>query len=119
MDKNLASKKCVPCAKGTPPLEGNALTQLHDELGGGWQLIDNKQLKKAYHFPDFRHALTFVNLVGEIAEEEGHHPSIFLVWGKVIITLWTHKIQGLSESDFVLAAKCDQEFPKVQKALLY
>ena len=104
----LADKKCVPCTGGVPPLKGGALKQLIDELGGGWKVIDEHHLEKEYAFPNFRKALDFTNKVGELAEAEGHHPDIYLGWGKVKITLWTHKINGLTESDFILAAKADQ-----------
>ena len=104
----LADKKCVPCTGGVPPLKGGALKQLIDELGGGWKVIDEHHLEKEYAFPNFRKALDFTNKVGELAEAQGHHPDIYLGWGKVKITLWTHKINGLTESDFILAAKADQ-----------
>jgi len=73
-----------------------------------WKVVDEHHLVKSYVFPDFRTALQFVNKVGELAEEQGHHPDIFLAWGKVEIAIWTHKIDGLTESDFILAAKIDQ-----------
>ncbi|MFI5342747.1 MAG: 4a-hydroxytetrahydrobiopterin dehydratase [Chlamydiales bacterium] len=104
----LSNKKCVPCRKGTPPLKGPQLTEWLKQLGNGWNIIEEHHLEKEYLFPDFRQALAFTNRVGEVAEEEGHHPDILLSYGKVKIQLWTHKINGLSESDFVLAAKCDE-----------
>jgi len=76
-------------------------------LGGGWRVVDEHHLEKAYAFDDFRQALDFTNRVGEIAEAEGHHPDVHLGWGRVKLTIWTHKIDGLTESDFVFAAKCD------------
>ncbi|MBX9923831.1 MAG: 4a-hydroxytetrahydrobiopterin dehydratase [Rhabdochlamydiaceae bacterium] len=111
MDANckLSSKKCIPCNKDTPPLKGDLLTQMHKLLSPGWQLIEEHHLEKEYLFKNFREALVFTNKIGEIAEKEGHHPDIFLSYGKVKIQLWTHKINGLSESDFILAAKCDEE----------
>lgn len=75
---------------------------------GEWEVVENHHLATAFRFPDFKTALEFVNRVGEIAEEQGHHPDISLSWGRVEITLWTHKIDGLSESDFILAAKINQ-----------
>jgi 4a-hydroxytetrahydrobiopterin dehydratase len=108
MDNPLSTKKCIPCSKATAPLKGELLRSLHDQLDGGWQVVEEHHLEKAYPFPNFREALAFVNKVGEIAEEEGHHPDIFLSYGKVMVQLWTHKIDGLSESDFILAAKCDK-----------
>lgn len=106
----LSKKKCVPCTVGTPPLSGNELQRLFNELEEGWKLVEEKQIEKSYRFKDFKGALAFVNDIGKIAEEEGHHPDIELTWGKVKVTLWTHKISGLSESDFVMAAKCDVAF---------
>ena len=107
MDKKLSEKKCIPCSKGMPALRGDHLATLHKQLTSGWKIIDEHHLEKLYLFKDFREALAFVNKVGQIAEEEGHHPDIYLSYGKVNIQLWTHKMDGLSESDFILAAKCD------------
>lgn len=104
---DLANKKCIPCSKGTPPLKGKELMALIQALGGSWRLIGDKQIEKDFIFKDFALALSFTNKVGAIAEKEGHHPDIYLSYGKVKITLWTHKIGGLSESDFILAAKID------------
>ncbi|HSX04338.1 MAG TPA: 4a-hydroxytetrahydrobiopterin dehydratase [Rhabdochlamydiaceae bacterium] len=105
---NLSQKKCIPCSKATPPLKGEKLVQLHEQLGSGWKIVDEHHLEKEFTFKDFKEALAFTNKIGEVAEQEGHHPDIFLSWGKVKIQLWTHKINGLSENDFILAAKCDQ-----------
>ena len=104
---DLASKDCVPCKGGVPPLAGAELEALEKQLDPGWQVVDGHHLEKEYRFPDFRTALAFTNRVGELAEAEGHHPDLFLAWGRVRITLWTHKIDGLTESDFILAAKAD------------
>jgi 4a-hydroxytetrahydrobiopterin dehydratase len=104
---DLATKACVPCRGGAPPLKGEELASLQTQVGG-WNVIDEHHITKAFKFPDFREALKFVNRVGELAEEQGHHPDIFLAWGKGEITTWTHKINGLTESDFILAAKIDQ-----------
>ena len=103
---DLAAKKCVPCEKGTAALRGEELRRLHGQLRD-WNLVGEERLEKEYGFPDFRTALAFVNRVGEVAEAEGHHPDLFLTWGKVRITLWTHSIGGLSENDFIVAAKAD------------
>ena len=102
----LAKKQCVPCVVGTPPLKGDELAQMMTRLDG-WELLGESEIKKAYRFKDFKGALAFVNAIGKIAEEEGHHPDIELGWGKVVLKLSTHKIKGLSESDFIMAAKCD------------
>ena len=104
----LASKECVPCKGGVPPLKGDALNELHKKLGNGWQVINEHHLEKEFSFKNFRDALAFTNKVGELAEKNNHHPDIYLTWGKVKTTLWTHKIDGLTESDFVLAAKIEE-----------
>ena len=104
----LAEKQCVPCKGGVPPLKGQELARLARELDAGWQVLEERQLEKEYRFEDFREALCFTNRVGELAEAQGHHPDIYLAWGKVKLTIWTHKINGLTESDFVLAAKADR-----------
>jgi 4a-hydroxytetrahydrobiopterin dehydratase len=105
---SLAEKQCVPCRSGTPPLKGEKLAALTKELGGGWRVVEEHHLEKDYTFKDFREALAFTNRVGEAAESENHHPDIFLAWGKVKLTMWTHSINGLSESDFIFAAKADR-----------
>jgi 4a-hydroxytetrahydrobiopterin dehydratase len=104
----LAGETCVPCRGGVPPLTSEEIAPLLRELGNGWQVMNAHHLEKEFKFPDFAQALAFTNRVGAIAEEAGHHPDIYLGWGKVRITIWTHKIDGLSRSDFVLAAKLDQ-----------
>jgi len=104
--EELSKKKCEPCEKGTPPLTREELQPLMQQISG-WELIDDKTIEKSYSFKDFAMALAFVNRVGEVAEKEGHHPDIYLGWGKVKISLMTHKIKGLTKSDFILAAKCD------------
>jgi 4a-hydroxytetrahydrobiopterin dehydratase len=101
----LSKKECVPCKAGAAPLKGSELTTLAGELGGGWEVIKEHHLERAYEFKNFRDALAFTNKVGELAEKVQHHPDIYLAWGKVKLTLWTHKIDGLTESDFVFAAK--------------
>lgn len=103
----LAEKECVPCKGGTPPLKGAELEEFSRKLGGGWKVVDGHQLEKQYKFKDFREALEFTNKVGALAERIQHHPDIYLAWGEVKLTLWTHKINGLTESDFVFAAKVD------------
>ncbi|MEA2691252.1 MAG: 4a-hydroxytetrahydrobiopterin dehydratase [Acidobacteriota bacterium] len=106
MEKDLADRKCAPCEKGEKPIEGEEAGRLLRQLEG-WT-IENKELQKEYKFPDFRQALGFVNRLGEEAEREGHHPDIYLTWGKVRVSLSTHSIGGLSENDFILAAKADR-----------
>ena len=107
MTEQLADKKCVPCRGGVPPLKGKELDALHERVPK-WSVVDQHHLTRAYTFPDFKQALDFVNRVGAVAEEQGHHPDILLKWGKVEITMWTHKINGLTESDFIMAAKIDR-----------
>jgi len=104
---DLAEKECVPCKGGVPPLNDEEASELLASLGGGWQVVDGHHLEKVYRFGNFREALAFTNRVGELAERQGHHPDIQLSWGRVVLTIWTHKINGLTESDFVLAAKAD------------
>jgi 4a-hydroxytetrahydrobiopterin dehydratase len=104
----LAEKQCVPCRGVVLPLKGEVVASLAGELDSGWQVIAEHQLQKEYLFTNFREALAFTNKVGELAEAQGHHPDIYLAWGKVKLTIWTHKINGLTESDFVLAAKADK-----------
>lgn len=103
----LAQKECVPCKGGIPPLSQDETQKLLGQLQAGWKIIDNHHLEKEVTFKDFLSALAYTNRVGELAETQGHHPDIYLSWGKVKITLWTHKINGLTESDFILAAKID------------
>ena len=103
----LAERDCIPCKGDIPPLKGEILQQYRTELSGGWDVVDEQRLEKIYRFKNFQQALDFTVKVGELAENVNHHPDIFLAWGKVKLTLWTHKIGGLSESDFILAAKAD------------
>ena len=107
---SLADKTCVPCRGGVPPLKGKALADVHRQLPefAQWNIVDEHHLMRNYKFPDFKSALDFVNRVGAVAEEQGHHPDIMLGWGKVQITLWTHAVDGLTESDFIVAAKIDR-----------
>ncbi len=103
----LAAKECVPCRGGVPPLRGAEIAALTEKLGGGWKVVGEHHLEKEYGFKNFRTALDYTNRVGELAEAQGHHPDIYLAWGKVKLTIWTHKIDGLTESDFIFAAKAD------------
>ena len=102
---SLSKKSCVPCRGGISPLTKNEYEPLLAELGEEWEVIDTHHLEKTILLKNFAEALTFTNQVGSIAEKEGHHPDIELGWGRVKIIIWTHKIDGLSESDFILAAK--------------
>ncbi|HEY5611113.1 MAG TPA: 4a-hydroxytetrahydrobiopterin dehydratase [Thermoanaerobaculia bacterium] len=105
---NLADRECVPCRGGVPPLKGEELARFREELGADWSVVDDHHLEKEFRFENFRQALDFTNRVGALAEEQGHHPDLYLAWGKVRVAIWTHKIDGLTESDFVLAAKIDR-----------
>lgn len=110
MSTRLSEKECVPCRGGVPPLEGEELRKLHEELDRGWEVVGGHHLEKEYEFPDFRTALEFLNRVGELAEEQDHHPDLYLAWGTVRVQIWTHKIDGLTESDFVFAAKTEERY---------
>jgi 4a-hydroxytetrahydrobiopterin dehydratase len=103
----LAERDCVPCRGGVPPLQGEEIKEFAAQLKD-WRIVDEHHLQKTYEFKNFREALDFVNRVGELAEAQGHHPDICFGWGKADVTIWTHKINGLTESDFVLAAKIDR-----------
>jgi 4a-hydroxytetrahydrobiopterin dehydratase len=104
---SLADKHCVPCRGGVPPLQGEELHKFASQVPG-WDVVDGHHLAKSFAFPDFATALAFVNRVGAVAEEEGHHPDVCLSWGRVDVKTYTHKINGLAESDFILAAKIDR-----------
>ena len=105
---SLAKNKCTPCQGGVEPLNHEEIEKLLKKLAGDWQVILDRHLEKEYKFKNFAQALDFVNKVGQLAESQGHHPDIHLSWGKVELTVWTHKIDGLTESDFVFAAKVDR-----------
>ena len=111
----LASRECVPCKGGTPPLSEEKIEQLLGELNG-WTVQQEYHLTKSFSFPDFVKALACVNRIGEIAEQQGHHPDLYLAWGKVKMEVWTHKIHGLTESDFIFAAKVDAALAELDEA---
>lgn len=110
--EQLASRQCVPCRGGIPPLTPPEIRPLQEQLEPGWEVANDRHLTREYRFENFRQALEFVNRVGEMAEDQGHHPDLYLAWGKVRVEVWTHKIDGLTESDFILAAKCDSLYRK-------
>ena len=107
----LSAKTCVPCRGGVPALNVEQTAPLLRQVPD-WEVVAQHHLHREIGFPDFVSALAFVNRLGELAERQGHHPDIYLAWGKVGIKIWTHKIDGLTESDFILAAKID-ELPRV------
>ena len=107
---DLANKTCVPCEGGVPPLQGDELKEYERQLPG-WQVVEGHHLVRDFSFPNFKAALAFVNRVGDIAEAEGHHPEIKFTWGKARVSIWTHKVNGLTESDFILAAKVSKIAP--------
>lgn len=104
---DLASKHCIPCRGGVPPLAGEQLTEFLAQLPDDWEVVDGHHLSKEFSFPNFVEALAYVNSVGVLAEEQGHHPDLHLAWGRVRVEIWTHKIDGLTESDFIFAARSD------------
>ena len=105
----LAAQKCVPCVGGIPPFKLEQIRGFLKELHADWKVTDNQQIQRAFKFKNFREAMEFINRVAELAETEGHHPDIHLHgWNKVTLTLSTHAIGGLSEKDFICAAKIDR-----------
>jgi 4a-hydroxytetrahydrobiopterin dehydratase len=112
---SLADKKCVPCLGGTPPLTAAEIAPLLAQIEG-WTVEANKKLQKSFRFKNFVQAVEFVNALTQVAEQEGHHPDLYVRWGEVRVYLWTHKIDGLTESDFVMAAKIDRVYERRQAA---
>jgi 4a-hydroxytetrahydrobiopterin dehydratase len=110
--KPLDQRECVPCRGGVPPLKGAAVRKLLVQLGGDWRAVNKHRLEKRFSFKDFREALEFTNQVGNLAEQVNHHPDLYLGWGVVKVSLSTHKIHGLSEADFVLAARVEALYRK-------
>jgi 4a-hydroxytetrahydrobiopterin dehydratase len=106
----LADQQCIPCRGGVPPLRRERVDALLEELGQGWKLTESGHLVKSFEFRDFAGALEFANRVGAIAEQQAHHPDLHVSWGRCGVEIWTHKIDGLTESDFFLAAKVDRAF---------
>lgn len=105
--EELASRNCVPCHGGVPRLRREEINRFLAELQD-WEVVEEHHLRKTYEFKNFRQAFDLVNRVGELAEQQAHHPDICFGWGRVEITIWTHAIDGLSEGDFILAAKVDK-----------
>ena len=107
----LAKRECIPCRSAEDPLGPAEIEPLHAQLDPDWKVVDNHHLERVYKFKNFVEALDFTNRVGALAEEVFHHPDLHLAWGKVGVEIWTHKIKGLHEADFVFAAKCDLLYP--------
>lgn len=112
--KELAAKKCIPCKSDTPPLDPQIAGALLNRVGTPWRVVENHHLEREFRFKDFKTALDFTNAIGGLAETVGHHPDIELSWGKVKMTIWTHKINGLTESDFIFAAKVNHMLASAQ-----
>lgn len=104
----LANQSCIPCRGGVPPLTGEALKKLLKQLGNGWELKQEHHLEKDYRFQSYMQGIDFTHHVAELAEAQGHHPIIEIGYQTVKLKIWTHKIDGLTESDFILAAKADK-----------
>lgn len=104
---DLSKQTCVPCQGGVPKMAGEELREYSAKLAD-WKVVDEHHLEREFPFPDFVTALAYVNRIGELSEEQNHHPDIFLSWGVVRITVWTHKSDGLTANDFIYAAKCDE-----------
>ena len=105
---SLVEKKCIPCAGGVPPLSKEEIEPLMEEIDENWTCLHEHHIERDFDFPNFVTALKFVNEAGNVCEQEAHHADFQLSWGKVKVMIWTHKIDGLTESDFILAAKIDQ-----------
>ncbi len=105
---DLSNKKCVPCEGGVPPLTPAEVSELKKSISAGWVVLENKKIQKEFSFVNFKHTMEFVNSVADLAEEQGHHPDMQVHYGKVIVEFWTHAINGLSENDFIMAARIDK-----------
>jgi 4a-hydroxytetrahydrobiopterin dehydratase len=105
---DLSKKKCVPCEGGILPLDLSGIAEYRKFIRDDWKVEDNKKIIRQYSFVNYRHTMDFVNKVASLAEEEGHHPVMHVYYGRVEVELWTHTINGLSENDFILAAKIDK-----------
>ena len=103
----LVNKSCVPCQGGIPPLTAKEVEEWLQELGKGWAVNNKGHLHKEYPLNDFKDPMVFANKIAELAEKEGHHPDLKISWGACAVEIWTHKINGLTESDFILAAKIE------------
>ena len=107
---DLASRTCEPCRSGAIPLQGDEIHALLVHVDPGWEGINEHHLRREFRFKNFAEALAFANRVGALAEQQFHHPDIHIAWGRVVLEIWTHKVRGLLEADFIFAAKCDRLF---------
>ncbi len=114
MSAELAQRECVPCRGGTPPLDPAKIDELLTQLDG-WTIEHEYHLTRTLKLPDFAASLELTNRIGAIAEQHNHHPDIHLAWGQVRVEVWTHKIKGLTESDFIFAAKVDAALAELQE----
>jgi 4a-hydroxytetrahydrobiopterin dehydratase len=105
---DLSAKKCKPCEGGVPPLDQKELTEFKGQISDDWKVIEMKKIAREFFFVNYRHTMEFVNKVADLAEEEGHHPDMYVFYGRVVVELWTHSINGLSENDFIMASKIDK-----------
>jgi len=105
---NLSNKKCTPCEGDVPPLSAGQVKEYKKYIKDDWAVSEDNKLSKEYLFVNYRHTMDFVNNVAKLAEKEGHHPVMHIFYSRVTIELWTHAINGLSENDFILAAKIDK-----------
>jgi 4a-hydroxytetrahydrobiopterin dehydratase len=105
---DLSKKKCIPCEGGIPPLTDKEIKQYIKDISVGWKVIDNNRISREFFFVSYRHTIDFVNKIADIAENEGHHPVLHIYFGRAVVELWTHSINGLSENDFILASKIDK-----------
>lgn len=109
----LAQHECVPCKGEDSPLSGETLQELYSDLGSDWVMVSEHHLEKEYSFDGYSPAVDFANAVAGVAEEQDHHPDILLAWGKVKVSIWTHKVGGLTPNDFYFAAKVEQAYEDV------
>jgi 4a-hydroxytetrahydrobiopterin dehydratase len=105
---DLSKKKCMPCEGGVPPLSEKEVKEYAGQISDNWKVIENSKITREFHFVNYRHTIDFVNKVADIAEGEGHHPDLHVFYGRVVVDLSTHSVNGLSENDFILAAKIDK-----------
>ncbi len=105
---DLSTKKCVPCEGGTQAFDPRQIAEYRGIIGDSWNVIDYKKITKEFHFGKYDQTISFVNKVAKLADEENHHPVLHVYYGHVVVELWTHSVNGLSENDFILGAKIDK-----------